>query len=112
MENKDVLEKIEQLTQILSSKQQEIEKKTKDAEAYKISNDKLTKIVKYVVTGFLIMFLSAMLLLGYTVHKYYQHESQTITTTEEHVREFNTDNGGVIINESGDVSDVANNHGS
>lgn len=112
MNSEEIIARLEALTKILKSKQQEIDKKTKDAEAYKLNNEKLTKIVKYVVAGFVIMFLSALLLIGYTIHKYYQYESNTITTTEHRMKEFNTDGGGVIINESEDVSDITSDNGS
>lgn len=112
MNNEEIVAKMEQLTQILNAKQQEIDKKTKDAEAYKLNFDKLTRIVRCIVVCFLVMFLSAVLLVGYAIHKYSQYESNTVTTTQEHVKEFSTDGGGVIINESEDVSDVANGDGS
>ncbi len=106
MNNNEILKRVEVLTQVLESKQREINEKTKDAEAYKIGYDKLSKIVRYVVSAFLIVFLSALLLIGYVVHKHYQYESSITSTVEEHVKELDSDNGGVIINESPDVKDV------
>lgn len=102
-------ENIELLGQHLKNKQDELDKKTKDIEAYKEFNEKLTKLIKLVVFGFLAVLISIVLLLGYTISEYKNLEGSTTTTTKTKRQEFNTDNGGVIINGDGNTSDVKTN---
>lgn len=101
-------EQIEQLGNVLKAKQEEIDRKQRDIEAYKECNEKLTKLIKIVVVSFLVVMLSLFGVLGYTVSQYKDLKSDVNTTTETTRQEFQTQDGGVIINgnnNSGDVND-------
>lgn len=109
MDNMNNLEeKLDKLGEILLKKQEEIDRKTKDIKAYRECNEKLIKLVKYVVLSCVVVFISLMLLVGYTVSQYRDLQSTVNTTSEVQRTEFSTENGGVIINgnnNSGDVND-------
>ena len=101
-----ISEQLETLGKVLSEKQKEIDEKTKDVKAYKECNEKLVKLIKLVVGGFLIVVICLFMTLGYTISQYKSLESSVNTTTETKRQEFQTEDGGVIINGSNNSGDV------
>ena len=102
----EISKQIDQLGKILMEKQEEIERKQKDIQAYQECNERLTKLVRLVVVGFLIIFLTLFGILGYTISEYKNLESSVNTTTETTRQEFQTDGNGVIINGNGNSGDI------
>lgn len=102
----EISKQIDQLGKILMEKQEEIERKQKDIQAYQECNERLTKLVRLVVVGFLIIFLTLFGILGYTISEYKDLESSVNTTTETTRQEFQTDGNGVIINGNGNSGDI------
>lgn len=104
--DKDLAAKLDECIKTITEKQEQINRKTKDIKAYKECNEKLIKLVKLIVFSSLVIFVALLVTLGYTVSQYKDLKNSVYTTTETTRQEFQTQDGGLIINGDGNSGSV------
>lgn len=108
--NEQSLEKIDEKLSKIQQLQDEIDRRTKDAEYYKLMNEKLHNQIKCLVIGMCICFCFAAFMgfLAYdrTVSKLMSGTVTTETVTE--TEEMSTGVGGVLINGDNNTSTMTN----
>lgn len=82
---------IEQKVQKMEEMQKQIDRKTKDAKAYRENNERLEKIIKYGIICIVIFFSVVVIAIGITAtvisQQYFDYESSNILITREELKE-------------------------
>lgn len=101
---------IEQKVQKMEEMQKQIDRKTKDAKAYRENNERLEKIIKYGVICIVIFFSVVAIAIGITAtvisQQYFDYERgiEREITREVKVNSIESGDNGVIINKSSNNS--------
>lgn len=97
---KSIAEKIEKMQKL----QEAIDRKTKDAQAYKKSNEWLVSIMKFGIIAVTVFFVSCAIILGFTIvnvpNRYFDYESGIVRETVTESSTMNAGDNGVIVNKS------------
>lgn len=88
----------------LEEMQEKLDKKTRDAEAYRDMNGKLCKIIKIMVAAIIAVVLISGAVSAYCIHSLYSFESQYETTVTTSTENMQSGDGGVLINGDGNNS--------
>ena len=101
---------IEQKVQKMEEMQKQIDRKTKDAKAYRENNERLEKIIKYGIICIVIFFSVVAIAIGITAtvisQQYFDYERgiEREITREVKVNSIESGDNGVIINKSSNNS--------
>jgi hypothetical protein len=105
MSELDILEKMEKLEEL----QQKLDKKTKDAEAYRDMNKHLCDIINRM----LVVIIAIVLICGgvclYCVSSLYSFENSVNRSYETVTQDLEAGSGGVLINGNGNNSEIQSN---
>lgn len=102
MINEEILSKLDTLEKL----QQDLDRKTKDAEAYRDINGKICSILNKMIIAMVIMVLISGLVCGYCVNRMYAFESSMDTECVMSTEEMDSGEGGVLINGDGNNSQI------
>lgn len=102
MLNEEILSKVE----ILEKIQQDLDRKTKDAEAYRDMNNKICSVLNKMIIAIVIMFLLSGLFCGYCVHRLYSFESSIDRECVMSTEQIDAGEGGILINGDGNNSEI------
>lgn len=105
---------IEQKVQKMEEMQKQIDRKTKDAKAYRENNERLEKIIKYGIICIVIFFSVVAIAIGITAtvisQQYFDYERGIKREITREVNSIESGDNGVIINKSSNNSlHVSNN---
>lgn len=105
---------IEQKVQKMEEMQKQIDRKTKDAKAYRENNERLEKIIKYGIICIVIFFSVVAIAIGITAtvisQQYFDYERGIERKITRGVNSIESGDNGVIINKSSNNSlHVSNN---
>lgn len=99
---------IEQKVQKMEEMQKQIDRKTKDAKAYRENNERLEKIIKYGVICIVIFFSVVAIAIGITAtvisQQYFDYERGIEREITREVNSIESGDNGVIINKSSNNS--------
>lgn len=99
---------IEQKVQKMEEMQKQIDRKTKDAKAYRENNERLEKIIKYGIICIVIFFSVVAIAIGITAtvisQQYFDHERGIEREITREVNSIESGDNGVIINKSSNNS--------
>lgn len=95
---------IEQKVQKMEEMQKQIDRKTKDAKAYRENNERLEKIIKYGIICIVIFFSVVAIAIGITAtvisQQYFDYERGIEREITRKVNSIESGDNGVIINKS------------
>lgn len=95
---------IEQKVQKMEEMQKQIDRKTKDAKAYRENNERLEKIIKYGIICIVIFFSVVAIVIGITAtvisQQYFDDERGIEREITREVNSIESGDNGVIINKS------------
>lgn len=95
---------IEQKVQKMEEMQKQIDRKTKDAKAYRENNERLEKIIKYGIICIVIFFSVVAIAIGITAtvisQQYFDYERGIEREITREVNSIESGDNGVIINKS------------
>lgn len=99
---------IEQKVQKMEEMQKQIDRKTKDAKAYRENNERLEKIIKYGIICIVIFFSVVAIAIGITAtvisQQYFDYERGIEREITREVNSIESGDNGVIINKSSNKS--------
>ena len=99
---------IEQKVQKMEERQKQIDRKTKDAKAYRENNERLEKIIKYGIICIVIFFSVVAIAIGITAtvisQQYFDYERGIEREITREVNSIESGDNGVIINKSSNNS--------
>lgn len=99
---------IEQKVQKMEEMQKQIDRKTKDAKAYRENNERLEKIIKYGIICIVIFFSAVAIAIGITAtvisQQYFDYERGIEREITREVNSIKSGDNGVIINKSSNNS--------
>lgn len=99
---------IEQKVQKMEEMQKQIDRKTKDAKAYRENNERLEKIIKYGIICIVIFFSVVAIAIGITatviLQQYFDYERGIEREITREVNSIESGDNGVIINKSSNNS--------
>lgn len=99
---------IEQKVQKMEEMQKQIDRKTKDAKAYRENNERLEKIIKYGIICIVIFFSVVAIAIGITAtvisQQYFDYERRIEREITREVNSIESGDNGVIINKSSNNS--------
>lgn len=99
---------IEQKVQKMEEMQKQIDRKTKDAKAYRENNERLEKIIKYGIICIVIFFSVVTIAIGITAtvisQQYFDYERGIERKITREVNSIESGDNGVIINKSSNNS--------
>lgn len=99
---------IEQKVQKMEEMQKQIDRKTKDAKAYRENNERLEKIIKYGIICIVIFFSVVVIAIGITAtvisQQYFDYERRIEREITREVNSIESGDNGVIINKSSNNS--------
>lgn len=99
---------IEQKVQKMEEMQKQIDRKTKDAKAYRENNERLEKIIKYGIICIVIFFSVVAIAIGITAtvisQQYFDYERRIEREITREVNSIKSGDNGVIINKSSNNS--------
>lgn len=99
---------IEQKVQKMEEMQKQIDRKTKDAKAYRENNERLEKIIKYGIICIVIFFSVVAIAIGITAtvisQQYFDYERGIKREITREVNSIESGDNGVIINKSSNNS--------
>ena len=99
---------IEQKVQKMEEMQKQIDRKTKDAKAYRENNERLEKIIKYGIICIVIFFSVVAIAIGITAtvisQQYFDYERGIEREITRGVNSIGSGDNGVIINKSSNNS--------
>lgn len=99
---------IEQKVQKMEEMQKQIDRKTKDAKAYRENNERLEKIIKYGVICIVIFFSVVAIAIGITAtvisQQYFDYKRGIEREITREVNSIESGDNGVIINKSSNNS--------
>lgn len=99
---------IEQKVQKMEEMQKQIDRKTKDAKAYRENNERLEKIIKYGIICIVIFFSIVAIAIGITAtvisQQYFDYERRIEREITREVNSIESGDNGVIINKSSNNS--------
>ena len=99
---------IEQKVQKMEEMQKQIDRKTKDAKAYRENNERLEKIIKYGIICIVIFFSIVAIAIGITAtvisQQYFDYERGIKREITREVNSIESGDNGVIINKSSNNS--------
>lgn len=99
---------IEQKVQKMEEMQKQIDRKTKDAKAYRENNERLEKIIKYGIICIVIFFSVVAIAIGITAtvisQQYFDYERGIERGITREVNSIKSGDNGVIINKSSNNS--------
>lgn len=99
---------IEQKVQKMEEMQKQIDRKTKDAKAYRENNERLEKIIKYGIICIVIFFSVVTIAIGITAtvisQQYFDYERGIKREITREVNSIESGDNGVIINKSSNNS--------
>jgi len=99
---------IEQKVQKMEEMQKQIDRKTKDAKAYRENNERLEKIIKYGIICIVIFFSVVAIAIGITAtvisQQYFDYERGIERKITREVNSIESGDNGVIINKSSNNS--------
>lgn len=99
---------IEQKVQKMEEMQKQIDRKTKDAKAYRENNERLEKIIKYGIICIVIFFSVVAIAIGITAtvisQQYFDYERGIEREITREVNSVGSGDNGVIINKSSNNS--------
>lgn len=99
---------IEQKVQKMEEMQKQIDRKTKDAKAYRENNERLEKIIKYGIICIVIFFSVVAIAIGITAtvisQQYFDYERGIEREITGEVNSIESGDNGVIINKSSNNS--------
>lgn len=99
---------IEQKVQKMEEMQKQIDRKTKDAKAYRENNERLEKIIKYGIICIVIFFSVVAIAIGITAtvisQQYFDYERGIEREITRKVNSIESGDNGVIINKSSNNS--------
>lgn len=99
---------IEQKVQKMEEMQKQIDRKTKDAKAYRENNERLEKIIKYGIICIVIFFSVVAIAIGITAtvisQQYFDYERGIEREITREVNSIGSGDNGVIINKSSNNS--------
>lgn len=99
---------IEQKVQKMEEMQKQIDRKTKDAKAYRENNERLEKIIKYGIIYIVIFFSVVAIAIGITAtvisQQYFDYERGIEREITREVNSIESGDNGVIINKSSNNS--------
>lgn len=99
---------IEQKVQKMEEMQKQIDRKTKDAKAYRENNERLEKIIKHGIICIVIFFSVVAIAIGITAtvisQQYFDYERGIKREITREVNSIESGDNGVIINKSSDNS--------
>lgn len=99
---------IEQKVQKMEEMQKQIDRKTKDAKAYRENNERLEKIIKYGIICIVIFFSVVAIAIGITAtvisQQYFDYERGIEREITREVNSIESGDDGVIINKSSNNS--------
>lgn len=99
---------IEQKVQKMEEMQKQIDRKTKDAKAYRENNERLEKIIKYGIICIVIFFSVVAIAIGITAtvisQQYFDYERGIERGITREVNSIESGDNGVIINKSSNNS--------
>lgn len=99
---------IEQKVQKMEEMQKQIDRKTKDAKAYRENNERLEKIIKYGIICIVIFFSVVAIAIGITAtvisQQYFDYERRIERGITREVNSIESGDNGVIINKSSNNS--------
>lgn len=99
---------IEQKVQKMEEMQKQIDRKTKDAKAYRENNERLEKIIKYGIICIVIFFSVAAIAIGITAivisQQYFDYKRGIEREITREVNSIESGDNGVIINKSSNNS--------
>lgn len=99
---------IEQKVQKMEEMQKQIDRKTKDAKAYRENNERLEKIIKYGIICIVIFFSVVAIAIGITAtvisQQYFDYERGIEREIARKVNSIESGDNGVIINKSSNNS--------
>lgn len=99
---------IEQKVQKMEEMQKQIDRKTKDAKAYRENNERLEKIIKYGIICIVIFFSVVAIAIGITAtvisQQYFDYERGIEREITRKVNSVESGDNGVIINKSSNNS--------
>lgn len=98
---------IEQKVQKMEEMQKQIDRKTKDAKAYRENNERLEKIIKYGIICIVIFFSVVAIAIGITAtvisQQYFDYERGIEREITREVNSIESGDNGVIINKSSKI---------
>lgn len=99
---------IEQKVKKMEEMQKQIDRKTKDAKAYRENNERLEKIIKYGIICIVIFFSVVAIAIGITAtvisQQYFDYEREIERKITREVNSIESGDNGVIINKSSNNS--------
>lgn len=99
---------IEQKVQKMEEMQKQIDRKTKDAKAYRENNERLEKIIKYGIICIVIFFSVVAIAIGITAtvisQQYFDYERRIEREITREANSIESGDNGVIINKSSNNS--------
>lgn len=99
---------IEQKVQKMEEMQKQIDRKTKDAKAYRENNERLEKIIKYGIICIVIFFSVVAIAIGITatviLQQYFDYERGIEREITREVNSIESGDNGVIIDKSSNNS--------
>lgn len=99
---------IEQKVQKMEEMQKQIDRKTKDAKAYRENNERLEKIIKYGIICIVIFFSVVAIAIGITAtvisQQYFDYGRRIEREITREVNSIESGDNGVIINKSSNNS--------
>lgn len=99
---------IEQKVQKMEEMQKQIDRKTKDAKAYRENNERLEKIIKYGIICIVIFFSVVAIAIGITAtvisQQYFDDERGIEREITREVNSIESGDNGVIVNKSSNNS--------
>ena len=102
------IKSIEQKVQKMEEMQKQIDRKTKDAKAYRENNERLEKIIKYGIICIVIFFSVVAIAIGITAtvisQQYFDYERGIEREITREVNSIESGDNGVIINKSSNNS--------
>lgn len=102
MINEQILSKLDMLEKV----QKDLDRKTKDAEAYKDINSKVCSILNKMIIAMVIVVLISGLVCGYCVNRMYAFQSSIDTECIMSTEEMDSGDGGILINGDGNNSEI------
>lgn len=102
MINDEILSKLEMLEEV----QQNLDRKTKDAEAYRDINNKICGILNKMIIAIVIVVIISSFVCGYCINRMHNLECYTDKQVVSSTEQIESGDGGVIINGNGNNSDI------
>lgn len=102
MINEQILSKLDMLEKV----QKDLDRKTKDAEAYRDINSKVCSILNKMIIAMVIVVLISGLVCGYCVNRMYAFQSSIDTECIMSTEETDSGDGGILINGDGNNSEI------